>query len=372
MTHAQKTPSQRIRPLSTIIAVMAALMLAMVGTLAPVEASGGGNSYAPLFDLPGLAHAHVSAGTKSGGSSGVATVPYWNSFFEYAGSVYSYQMVGTNPANGSATTWVPTVIVPIDLHFANGKQFDGSSKVQSTEDSPLWHSASFSSGYTQYTNALQRAEFWRYTRNENYNVLLAGPSVQSPVDWNVPASDAQSITAHGVTFEEVNFNWWYPKVLGLLSARHISSRVFPIFLTYDVVLYSGKPSNCCIIGYHDAQQLTSNSISTYAWASWTTPGFFSVPIDDVNALSHEVAEWMNDPFTDNIVPPWVSPIAPQYGCNNVLEVGDPLVGVAANVRGYHLQDEAFFSWFSRQKPSIGIYGWYSFFGTFRAPAPVCA
>ena len=35
------------------------------------------------------------------------------------------------------------------------------------------------------------------------------------------------------------------------------------------------------------------------------------------------------------------------------------------------QDEAFFSWFARQKPSIGIKGRYSYLGTFTGLSKVC-
>src|SRR5256886_4358429 len=46
----------------------------------------------------------------------------------------------------------------------------------------------------------------------------------------------------------------------------------------------------------------------------------------IHALSHEVSEWLNDPFVNNVVPAWSVPFEPQYGCSNYLETGDPLVG----------------------------------------------
>ena len=88
-------------------------------------------------------------------------------------------------------------------------------------------------------------------------------------------------------------------------------------------------------------------------------------------MSHELAEWLADPFVDNTVPFWDSPIAPQYPCNNFLEVGDPLVGIVQQVGGLTYQDEAFISFFTRDVPSIGWLGRYSWFGTFTAPSPSC-
>ena len=97
--------------------------------------------------------------------------------------------------------------------------------------------------------------------------------------------------------------------------------------------------------------------------------------EDVSALSHELSEWLNDPpFTNNKVPSWMVPSQPQYGCSNALETGDPLVGVVFTVHGFsnsHLQDEAFFSWFARQSPSIAINGLYTYLGTFKTYSPHC-
>ncbi len=93
-------------------------------------------------------------------------------------------------------------------------------------------------------------------------------------------------------------------------------------------------------------------------------------------LSHEVDEWMDDPFGINPAPPW-GHIGQQPGCQNNLEVGDPLTGteappiVMSNGFTYHLQELAFFSWFFGA-PSIAVNGWYSDNGTFLTDAgPPC-
>ncbi len=54
-------------------------------------------------------------------------------------------------------------------------------------------------------------------------------------------------------------------------------------------------------------------VNSYIFAAYNDPGIFSVPIEDINALSHENAEWLNDPFVNNIVPAWSVPSEPQYG-----------------------------------------------------------
>jgi hypothetical protein len=81
-----------------------------------------------------------------------------------------------------------------------------------------------------------------------------------------------------------------------------------------------------------------------------------------------VGEWMNDPFNNNVVPAYHLPFNPQGTCQSLLEVGDPLNGVAYKLKignnVYHPQDIAFFSWFARQSPSQGIHGLYTYRGTF--------
>ena len=93
-------------------------------------------------------------------------------------------------------------------------------------------------------------------------------------------------------------------------------------------------------------------------------------------MSHEVAEWMNDPLGNNPTPSWGN-IGQVSGCQANLEVGDPLSGsnltayMPATKFTYHVQELAFFSWFYHQKPSLGINGWYSDNDGLETPAAAC-
>ena len=201
----------------------------------------------------------------------------------------------------------------------------------------------------------------------------------------------------------------------------------PIFLTNKILLHIGQnPLNCCVIGFHGAGPVPSGSenaygpghgkgnqpVQTFAWASWVTPGIYARPdggvnwaLQDIHALSHEIAEWADDPFINNFVNPWLTPTAPQYGCTNSLETGDPVVAIGfamgsnayeqgPNPNGsqsadgyYHPEDEAFLPWFMRtapntvseptQNPSTNI-GRYTLMGDlnpfagFRQPATGCS
>jgi hypothetical protein len=161
-------------------------------------------------------------------------------------------------------------------------------------------------------------------------------------------------------------------------------------------------------------------VQTYIYAAWATPGTYSgfltdytgtrsAPsptrgLADIHPLSHEVSEWLDDPFVNNAVQPWLTPTAPQYGCTNLLETGDPVVAIGfamgtnvydqgPNPDGtqsadgyYHPEDEVLLPWFMRlapnnlseptQSPSTNI-GRYTLMGDlnpfpdFRVPATGC-
>jgi hypothetical protein len=79
----------------------------------------------------------------------------------------------------------------------------------------------------------------------------------------------------------------------------------------------------------------------------------------------------------NRTPPWGNTGQVTTGCENALEVGDPLTGtflpaiLMPNGVSYQPQETALLSWFFDQVPSLGLDGWYSSGGTFRSPAAPC-
>jgi hypothetical protein len=130
-------------------------------------------------------------------------------------------------------------------------------------------------------------------------------------------------------------------------------------------------------GYHFSEapypQVLASPAQTFAMANFRTNG---VGPFDVSILSHEIAEWVNDPGGFNAVPPWGN-IGAVTGCRRDLEVGDPLTQTdlppiaGPNGFAYHLQELADFSWFFRTA-SIGAGGRFSDNGTLVADAgPMC-
>lgn len=326
---------------------------------------------------------------SSGGTpNSPVTIPTWSSSFTYNGVSYPFSMVGTDPSLGSATTTIPTVIVPMSFTFSNGVTLDGTSEVAKTVASPIFQSASFSSGVTQFGDAMQRAEFWNSasTVSPGYHVLLGQPSVLATQSFSVPANQGLEFTGQvsGQPIGLLSYSWFNQRLGNLLVSLHLSPTTIPIFLTFDTFLYISSVSNCCVLGYHGATtSLNGNGfqqVNTYIYAAYSNPGIFGAiggyaPIQDISGLSHEVAELFNDPLLGNVVPPWSVPSEPQYGCSNALEVGDPLVDYdyTVNLHGakYHPQDIAFAPWFEKATSSFSINGQFTYLGTYAVSSPGC-
>jgi hypothetical protein len=313
-----------------------------------------------------------------------ANVPMWSGSFSYQTTTYTYVMVGTDPALGSATTNIPVVIVPLKFNFTGGVSLSAESNVchdtetalQRMQNSPIFQSVSFSPGgmnvgNTQYIDAFQRANFWSSVSasSPNYHVLLSPVTVEPLQTISVSKRSGTTVAGPCARIGEMDINFFDSQAQSLLRNLGIPSTSFPIFLDYNTFLTSNR--SCCILGYHSA----TSSNQTYAFGAYSDPGIFTAPgIRDIHALTHEIGEWMDDRFGNNLVPAWGN-VGQVSGCQNNLEVGDPVTGTAFTVTlngfTYHPEDLVFLPWFSRQSPSPSVNGWYTFLNTFSSPAAAC-
>jgi hypothetical protein len=278
----------------------------------------------------------------------------------------------------------------------------------------------------QLQDATMRAQF-NQTGSSPFHLKL-NPVTHDAITIVVPSGKGTLLqSGRGVVFADVNLQWWSTRIQNLLSSLgYIDPTHLPIFLTNNTVNFTGtSPLNCCVIGFHGAGPVPSKvkgsngpvngngnqPVQTFAWGSYMTPGIFARPnggtdwaLQDIHPLSHEISEWADDPFINNFVEPWLTPTAPQYGCSNLLETGDPVVGIGfamgtntfeqgANPDGtqsadgfYHPEDEVHLPWFLRLAPntvseptqsSSANIGRYTFMGDlnpfpgFRMPATGC-
>jgi hypothetical protein len=354
-----------------------------------------------LFDV-GIRHTLTNAQIAKSATAGAKLATFSSSVIDPQNSTtYPYTMVGTNPEvkGTSSSTTVKTQVVPLKLVFAKGGTFDpsatdscdsGASALTRTQRSPVLNTLSWKVGSTpvatgEYVDEFQRTNFWNYTKptgtNPGFNIKLA-PKTLPELTVTVPTADWFEGTTKcgnkllGLVQEGWLQNYLQTKAIPSLASKGVNPTTLPIFLVHNVAAYTGNNPNtkgaCCILGYHSA--FSHSGTQTYVFSDYDNSGSFT-GFADVAGLTHETDEWMDDPFGNNPTAPW-GHIGQVLGCQSNLEVGDPLSGtifpLTFNGFTYHLQELAFFSWFFRQSPSIGINGEYSNAGTFSTPAAACS
>ncbi len=336
----------------------------------------------------------------TGNSNPSGGLQYYTGHYTSFGRANPFNIVGTDPSLGAATTIIPTVIVPIKLTFPSGRILDGTNQVAATQNSPIFLTADYTTGgtdigVTQYGDAILRAEFWNLPgfSQAGYHVLLGVPNIAPTVSITVPGSGCTASPHNpggscGNTYSSgaigvVNTNFFDAQLNALIASY--TPNEMPIFLTDNV--FEGDDATvftCCTLGYHNSEGPPIATAHTWIYAAYTRTGTFGGnAILDVQALSHEVSEWLNDPFVGaftlggiNFIPP--AKLPGQGGaCIINFETGDPLEAPpivfteVTNGTTYHLQDEAFLPWYLHTVPSFSVNGYYSYLGTFATFSSLC-
>ena len=334
------------------------------------------------------------------GTAAVIGLPFFTASLQSFNRSLPITFLGGDPSvPGTGTSTIPTLIVPLLVNFLDGSgSLDATGIVSNTLQSPLFTPVDFAAGgtdlgVTQYGDAVQRAEFWTYANpggaSPNYHVLLGQPVVTPTVILNVPATRGHlaHTTVGNIPFGRVDDAFWEPAIFNLLRTIGANPAQMPIFLAMNIGIYINTPSNCCILGYHNSTSGAAASAQTWIYASWLSSGLFGT-IQDVLGLSHEISEWINDPFVGamfiNQVPGinWVAPYQlPGQGgaCLVNFETGDAVEALPnggftiAGTNGftYHLQDSVFVWWFLHTAPSPAVNGQYTLRNIFSTPAALC-
>jgi hypothetical protein len=369
------------------------LLVALPG-MVPASAATHIGTFRPGHVIWDAVHSHLSQAQTNAAAVAAGTFTQYKGTVKAAGKSYTYVIAGKNPAKKviNPASTIKVELVPLVMKFSNGDVWNpakadscdpGASALKRTQNSPIFKPHAYTWGGTsignfQVTDAFQRAEFWKYAQpsgiNPTFGIRFA-LSTHSAITVNVPNADAATATigcGNGL-LGATNINWLDPYLQStVIPSLGVGPAVVPIFLLHNFVEYIGTTSQCCVLGYHNAYS-TGAGVQTYGLSIYDNSGAFTGS-SDISALSHELGEWQNDPYTNNPTPAW-GHTGQVTGCQSNLEVGDPLSGttytVTMNGFTYHPQELAFFSWFYRQKPSLGVNGWYSDQGTFTTPAAAC-
>jgi len=309
-----------------------------------------------------------------------AQLPQWTFPFtsSFNNRQYKPVIVGTDPSQNNSTTTVTVGVIPLKMVYGpnNGNMtFDPNtpyinnvSTVQMLEKSPIfqnyidWVQGGTDLGSTQYIDAYQRGDFWSSVQsNSNYHIkvkFVLGPTQtinvangQGLVETN-PLGGGYKIG----TYDFGTLDNQLQQIIRKYS--QIQPNVLPFFITYNVYVTSG---GCCIGGYHSANGIQpggqSYGYTTIMEQAQNGQAIFS---QDISAASHELGEWLMDPFTNNPSP---------CPSNGILEIGDPLEGEANygtypyKFQGFtfHPQDLVFITWFGAP-PSTSVNNFVTFQG----------
>ena len=317
--------------------------------------------------------------------STIVSVPRWSGAFPFDGPVQPFIMVGNSPQT-TGKTFINAQLVPITLVFdgfinpltGTTAVIKAGPVVAKILAGPDFAKASYSAGFVQFADAVQRAEF-QPVRLPGWHTILNPPTVLTPLRIHVPSSVVNLFQLpDGRLFCLLDATFLQNELNTLLSSEPLTPRRLRIFLVRNTFLFeNGNPSDCCIAGFHEAADVVSGGdtlVQTLAYATWINSDvagtlFGDASRSDVVALSHEISEWMNDPFgTNAVVPSWQFPGEPGV-CQGNLETGDPvevlgpgLVTFPVRIRGftYHPQNQALLQWFAQVSPSNALDGAYSY------------
>jgi hypothetical protein len=349
---------------------------AATDTTQPIEAAGGflqNQGAQPRFEAASKLSSEARIAMKQ---DRVLSVPHFSGSFAWQGNTYPYTIVGSKPQSGVSTE-VPAQIIPISMFFEEFVDESGAPIVLDpmpvmprVQASPNFRSAQYQTGFTQFADAVQRAQFF-HTIGQDWHTMLGKPEVLSPIRIDVPRGLAKVYRnrSTGVVYAIVDTDFFISQLNTIIQLENLRVDALAIALTSNVFLApQSEIKKCCVLGFHtsfDVGNLSGNKfIQTFIWASWVDQGILA-NLADVTPMSHEISEWMNNPFGSNVVPAWQVPNS--TSCQNNLETADPLAtfpnaGYPVLIDGftYHPQSQVLLQWFQRGSTSDAIDGDFSF------------
>jgi len=347
------------------------------------------------------------------GIFGIDSIPNFNGQFfadgfDFNGNPNRHWYTNTvgNPPQMGGTTLIGAPLQPVNvelddangnLRIVNGHPLisDATKFVTPTLASPVFSNFTYSSGAdaTQFSDAIQRAEYFNSMKPDWHTLLLAAPQPALTMHLRESATCPSgphsagcnyvfALNADGTCCRFILVNDSAPDfvfesgladmVITGITNHAITTKDLSTFLFPNVFLFSGDTTQCCALGFH-TYFFEPGSDPELRWvinySSWIGPGLFGAAFVDVTAVSHEIAETYNDPFVvsdgvHNLTP---FTLAPNGGCSEVLETGDVIEGlpkatfpITLNGFVYHPQNEALQQWFKFESPSSALEQAYSY------------
>jgi len=295
-----------------------------------------------------------------------SSLPTFTRTYTARGQDYSYTVVGGDPAKGG-TTRIPTVLAAITLTIeapmdAAGTKavLDASRDVDSVLRSPIFSRYEFSSGKTQYTDAIMRTDFSREAA-KNWHTLLEKPKV-IPLQINVPIGKGYVLTSKktGRMLAMVDVLFMQQQIFQQLPKAEIGPGTLVIAMTKNVTYYTDEDATeCCSWGTHGVDN-TQGSRQPFVLGSYLDSD--TVEMDsNVQPLTQQLAQWFRDPLHEpalrihegmtppgNLFPSWMK-VPPKSSTELPTDNSD--CGGTAVATDYFLNDPTDTNWKNRTPSS---------------------
>ena len=324
-------------------------------------------------DVTGLHSQTTQAAIRHGLAAGtLTTLPNWTAAFTIQGAAYSDTLIGTDPAQGPATTIIPTIIVPIRLtipdYLVNGQPLvlDGAHTIPSMLDSPIFHVSDYDSGHNlQFTDAMLHAEFRAAPHAWH---LILSPSVAPSINVTTTPGQTEIRVAKSGKYAAVITDDVIDRAIVKYIRTNFEPSVYVIFVTYDA-------READAFGYHSALlNKDKTGLEVFTYTSWLEGlgDVFGVPSPNADTLAHETAGVVHDPFRTSQTLVWGDWFNHNTCSQTYIETGDAIENAPTRVRNtpqtvvidgnpkvFTVQSEALLPFFTRQYPSNAIHQAYS-------------
>ena len=277
------------------------------------------------------------------------SLPTFTSTATVAGTNYTYTLIGGDPARGGTTT-IPTVLVPITLTIeapmdAAGKKavLDAAPIAPQVIRSPIFAKYAFTSGTTQYADAMMRTDFYKEGGSGDWHTLLGQPKVV-PVKIDVPVGLGYVLTSRktGRMLAMVDLRFMQQELFKQLPKDAVAPGTLVLAVARDTTYYvNADATQCCRWGTY-GMDTSAGARQPFVLGTYLDSNVADVDAD-VQPITQQLARFFRDPLHDplyrgargaatpgNVFPAWMKvPANPRRSCRGRTAGPPALVSPAA-------------------------------------------
>ena len=331
------------------------------------------------------------------------SLPMFTSHATVAGTNYTYTLLGNDPAKGGTTT-IPTVLAAIRLTIeapmdAAGRKavLDAGPVANQVIASPIFADYQFTSGTTQYADAIMRADFHGQLGSGDWHTRLGQPKVIT-VNIDVPVGLGYVLTSKktGRMLAMVDLRFMQQELFKQLPKDAVAAGTLLVAVARDTTYYvNADATQCCHWGTYGVDT-SAGARQPFVLGTYLDPNVADVDAD-VQPIAQQLARFFRDPLHDplyrgargapvpgNAFPAWTKVPArtaleqPRQNSGaggsgiasggndptdtnwkNAVQASTPFVATIGSA-SYHLQNVALLQWYNQAASPTSINHAYSF------------